>query len=729
MSAFLKSTKGKITAIGAALVLVAAAVVLVTVLQPKDEYRSIVVKEIEGTVLVSNGQKQGTQAYAGMGLFDGDRVAVAEHSALTIELDGDKYMLAESGTEFKLEAAGKAGSDRTVIHLENGSALIRIKNKLTEDQSYVVKTPTSTISVRGTVYNVAVTQDVSGKWLTNCNTFDGVVEMTPIDSNGVATEAPQDITAGFSATVTEIMPEENEGTRSSAFVRNAQGEATGEIDYNDISASMIQELIGYIADGEELAVSEQQLEQYVAHEHTFDASWSSDMAMHWHNATCEHTDLPSAIRSSVGAHTWDGGERTEATHTAEGETKYTCTVCGATRTEQIAKTAEHDAWGAWEADVANGSYHSRTCACGETEQAAHAWDEGEITSPATHTGAGTRTFTCTVCGAARSENIPAAGHIWKNWTDIAGEDYHTGECDCGATVRVLHTWGAGVTTVPASHLKEGTNTFTCTACGAVKNEAAPRTAQHDAWGSWDEDDNTTHSRTCACGEREQAPHAWNAGEVTTPATHLKEGSMTFTCTDCGAAKTESIAKTEEHDAWSPWEAESTNGAYHSRTCACGATERAEHSFRAVPTTGGNAGGTTVDQGNTMIFICMECDYMQQHTHEWEDTYTSENGQHFHKCKTSYCKEVTGVENCDGGRATCTEQAICGLCGGAYGELDPGNHANLKYYDPQEPTCTKAGWSAYEECPDCGYSSYKEIPAQHNYVNGVCTGCGEEMPTQ
>ena len=45
-------------------------------------------------------------------------------------------------------------------------------------------------------------------------------------------------------------------------------------------------------------------------------------------------------------------------------------------------------------------------------------------------------------------------------------------------------------------------------------------------------------------ETEACEHAWNEGEVTTAATCTTEGVMTYTCTKCGATKTEAIAKTE-----------------------------------------------------------------------------------------------------------------------------------------------------------------------------------------
>ena len=53
--------------------------------------------------------------------------------------------------------------------------------------------------------------------------------------------------------------------------------------------------------------------------------------------------------------------------------------------------------------------------------------------------------------------------------------------------------------------------------------------------------------------------------------------------------------------------------------------------------------------------------------------------------------------------------------------------SLIHHDAKVPTCTEAGWEAYDECA-CGYSTYKEIPAAgHDFVDGVCSACGAEDP--
>lgn len=47
-------------------------------------------------------------------------------------------------------------------------------------------------------------------------------------------------------------------------------------------------------------------------------------------------------------------------------------------------------------------------------QHTHTWDNGVVTTPATCTGAGVKTYTCTTCGETKTEAIAALGHDYNN---------------------------------------------------------------------------------------------------------------------------------------------------------------------------------------------------------------------------------------------------------------------------------------------------------------------------
>ena len=63
--------------------------------------------------------------------------------------------------------------------------------------------------------------------------------------------------------------------------------------------------------------------------------------------------------------------------------------------------------------------------------------------------------------------------------------------------------------------------------------------------------------------------------------------------------------------------------------------------------------------------------------------------------------VTVNDGHTGGKATCTERAVCEVCGKAYGDLDENHHANIKHIDAKAATKTAGGNIEYWYCEDCG----------------------------
>ena len=62
--------------------------------------------------------------------------------------------------------------------------------------------------------------------------------------------------------------------------------------------------------------------------------------------------------------------------------------------------------------------------------------------------------------------------------------------------------------------------------------------------------------------------------------------------------------------------------------------------------------------------------------------------------------VTVNDGHTGGKATCTEKPICEICKGAYGELDPNNHADLKHISAKAATEDTEGNIEYWYCGGC-----------------------------
>ena len=62
--------------------------------------------------------------------------------------------------------------------------------------------------------------------------------------------------------------------------------------------------------------------------------------------------------------------------------------------------------------------------------------------------------------------------------------------------------------------------------------------------------------------------------------------------------------------------------------------------------------------------------------------------------------VTVNDGHTGGTATCTERAVCEVCGKAFGDLDGNHHANLKHIDAKSSTKTAGCNIEYWYCEDC-----------------------------
>ena len=86
-------------------------------------------------------------------------------------------------------------------------------------------------------------------------------------------------------------------------------------------------------------------------------------------------------------------------------------------------------------------------------------------------------------------------------------------------------------------------------------------------------------------------------------------------------------------------------------------------------------------------------------HTFGEWASNGDGTHTRKCTADGC---TGSEtkDCSGGTATCTQKAVCEVCGKAYGEPDPNNHTDLKYIPAKAATEDAEGNTEYWYCGGC-----------------------------
>ena len=92
-----------------------------------------------------------------------------------------------------------------------------------------------------------------------------------------------------------------------------------------------------------------------------------------------------------------------------------------------------------------------------------------------------------------------------------------------------------------------------------------------------------------------------------------------------------------------------------------------------------------------------------------------DGKHTRKCTVDGC-DAFETENCSGGNATCTEKAVCDVCGKAYGELDGTNHEG----GVQEWT-TRTAFVHEQKWNCCG--AVIVASEAHEWKDGVCRECG------
>lgn len=342
--------------------------------------------------------------------------------------------------------------------------------------------------------------------------------------------------------------------------------------------------------------------------------WKTDKDNHWNVYGC-------GTIMNKAAHTWDAGvETTPATCTKAGVKTYTCDVCKATKTEPIPVIAhqyewKHDETNHWQEcsvchdiiDKAEHTYASHKCedtatctkaGCGYVKPAGqHSWNDGEVTTPATCTTDGVKTYTCKVCSETKTEPIKASGHsltkveaVAATCTEGGNNEYYT----CSVCKKVFKADKTTETTVADETLaalghkltktdaKAATCTepgnseyYTCGNCGKFfsdadgKNEIAKdswviKALGHDFTGAWVNTDAAGHYHKCSrcdatdtvvkhtfngkpCNEEDKCTvcgyvkaagvHAWGTAEYKW-SDDYKSCTATVKCTNCEAVETD-----------------------------------------------------------------------------------------------------------------------------------------------------------------------------------------------
>ena len=180
----------------------------------------------------------------------------------------------------------------------------------------------------------------------------------------------------------------------------------------------------------------------------------------------------------------------QPTCTSECTKTKTCTQCGATVTETIAKlshsytttvvapTCTTDGYTLHKCSVCGTSYKDST-----TKATGHSYGNSVVTKQPTCTSEGTKTKTCTKCNATVTETIPKTSHKYAD-TVVAptctADGYTLHKCSvCGTSYKdnttkaTGHSYGNSVVTKQPTCTSEGAAIKTCTKCNATVTEKLP----------------------------------------------------------------------------------------------------------------------------------------------------------------------------------------------------------------------------------------------------------------
>ena len=371
-----------------------------------------------------------------------------------------------------------------------------------------------------------------------------------------------------------------------------------------------------------------------------------------------------------------------------------------------------------------------TCGC-----TSHTYGSAVITKQPTCTSEGTKTKTCTQCGATVTETIAKLSHSYTT-TVVAPtcttNGYTLHKCSvCGTSYKdsttkaTGHSYGNSVVTKQPTCTSEGTAIKTCTKCNATVTETIAKTSHKYA--------NTVVAPTCTtngytlhkcsvCGTSykdsttKATGHSYGNSVVTKQPTCTSEGTAIKTCTKCNATVTETIAKTSHKYANTVVAPTCTTNGYTLHKCSVCGTSYKDSTTKATGHSYGNSVVTkqpTCTSEGTAIKTCTKCNATVTETiaktsHKYANTVVAPtcttNGYTLHKCSvcgTSYKDSTTKATGHSYGNSVVTKQ----------------------------PTCTSEG-TAIKTCTKCNATVTEKLPAKgHTAVTdkgypATCTTAGK-----
>ena len=421
-----------------------------------------------------------------------------------------------------------------------------------------------------------------------------------------------------------------------------------------------------------------------------------------------------------------------------------CSVCGGT----IAALGHDFSASVWHHD--NYTHWKKCARCdARNDENPHDWDSGKVTVPSTCLTEGNRVFTCDECGFEKNEPIQASGHSWNqawqynathHWHECLNADCDVKNNDSAKDGYGAHTGGTATCTEkaiceychqsygeknPANH-EGGTQEWTIrtayiheqkwSCCGAVivaseNHEWSNGVCSECGYACLHDDTDKNHicdicSKVISNHEDMDKNHVCDycekiiSNHEDTDKNHVcdycekiisnhKDTDNNHICDYCEKI----ISNHEDTD--------------NNHVCDfCGKTISnhedmdKDHVCDFCGKTISNHEDTDKDH---ICDLCGKtisnhedadknhiCDYCEKIISNHEDTDKD------HIC--DFCGKV--ITNHTGGKATCTEKAVCEYCGKAYGKPDLNNHTDLKHFPAKAATKTAEGNIEYWYCGGC-----------------------------
>ncbi|MBR2100148.1 MAG: leucine-rich repeat protein, partial [Eubacterium sp.] len=394
------------------------------------------------------------------------------------------------------------------------------------------------------------------------------------------------------------------------------------------------------------------------------------------NLICNYKSNPNTPPCET--HNWDNGLITQPNCVNNGIKTYTCTVCGATFTEEAPAVGEHiydNGIISTQPTCAEAGVKTFTCTvCGatKTESVAvtgiHTYDSGVITTQPTCTEAGVKTFTCIVCGVNKTESVKTLGHNYESVVTAPActeQGYTTHTCSrCGDSYIDEYTDELGhnyesVVTAPTC-TEQGYTTHTCSRCGDNYIDDYTDELGHNYESivtapTCTEQGYTTHTCT-RCGDSykdsfvTELGHNWTSWSIANAPYGCQDGLSIRICNTCNQIEYLTIPAIGDHNYIATKTVEATcqqRGFTYYQCVCCGDgfkadfTERADHTVvidEAIPATCTRTGRTEGAHCSTCGAIITECELVEMlnHNYETEIFEATPNAQGYTKYTCSLC---------------------------------------------------------------------------------------------